>query len=53
MTGGPMVIRNSLQLLEQISEVEERIKILEERIKALGVEVDRDKLIEALLTRRI
>jgi hypothetical protein len=39
-----MVIRNSLQLLEQISEVE--------RIKALGVEVDREKLIEAILTRR-
>ena len=48
-----MVIRNSLQLLEQISEVEEKIKILEERIKALGVEVDREKLIEAILTRRV
>jgi hypothetical protein len=48
-----MVIRNSLQLLEQISEVEDKIRILEERMEALGIEFDREKLIEAILTRRV
>lgn len=48
-----MVIRNSLQLLEQITDVEEKIRILEERMEALGIDVDREKLIEAILTRKV
>ena len=47
-----MVIRNSLRLLEHISEVEEKIKQLETMIEILGVDVDREKLIEMLLARR-
>jgi mannitol/fructose-specific phosphotransferase system IIA component (Ntr-type) len=48
-----MVIRNSLQLLEQITDVEEKIQILEARMEALGIIVDREKLIEAILTRNV
>jgi hypothetical protein len=47
-----MVIRDSLQLLVQISEVEEKIRIIEERMEALGIAIDREKLIEAILTRK-
>ena len=48
-----MVIRNSLQLLEQITDVEEKIRILEERMEALGIDVDRERLLEAILARNV
>ncbi len=47
-----MIIRHSKTLLEQLSEVEEKIKELEKVMDEFGVEIDREKLIAALLAKR-
>lgn len=47
-----MVIRHSKSLLEQLSEVEEKIKELERVMDEFGVEIDREKLIAAILAKR-
>lgn len=47
-----MVIRDSLQVLEQISDVEKKIRTVEKMMDDLGIKIDREKLIKAILTRR-
>ncbi len=43
-----MVIRHSNHLLEQLSDVEEKIKLIERMIEQLGLEIDSSALIEQL-----
>ena len=47
-----MVIRHSLLLLEQLSDVEEKIKRLETMMREMGVDCDQEKLLKALLARK-
>lgn len=48
-----MIIRHSKSLLEQLSEVEDKIRELEKVMDEFGIEVDREKLINALLAKRL
>jgi hypothetical protein len=52
MEGHVMVIRHSNQLLEQLSEVEERIQQLERLMEELNIECDQEKLIRTLLSKK-
>jgi hypothetical protein len=47
-----MVIRHSNQLLEQLSEVEEKIQAIEKLLEELGLDCDKEKLIRTLLARK-
>ena len=47
-----MVIRHSSQLLEQLSEVEEKIKLLERVMAELQIDCDQEKLVKVLLARK-
>ena len=47
-----MVIRHSNQLLEQLSEVEEKIRLVERLMEELELECDREKLIRIILAKR-
>ncbi len=47
-----MVIRHSNQLLEQLTEVEEKIKMIEQLMEELEVDCDREKLIKVILAKR-
>ncbi len=47
-----MVIQHSKQLLEQLTEIESRIKKYEEMMDALGIELDREKLLKLLIGQR-
>jgi hypothetical protein len=47
-----MVIRHSNQLLEQLTEVEEKIQAIEKLMEELGVDCDQEKLIRTLLARK-
>jgi hypothetical protein len=44
-----MIIFHSTQLLEQLTEIEERIKDWERLMKDKGVELDREKLLTLLV----
>jgi hypothetical protein len=47
-----MVIRHSKQLLEQLSEVEEKIQVIEQLMEHLNIDCDREKLIKTLLAKK-
>jgi tetrahydromethanopterin S-methyltransferase subunit B len=47
-----MVIHHSKQLLEELSEVEEKIQHLERLMDELKIECDREGLIKSLLAKR-
>lgn len=47
-----MVIRHSNQLLEHLSEIEEKIQIIEKLIEQLDVDCDREAVIRTLLARK-
>ena len=47
-----MIIHHSLKILEQLSEIEELIQKVEKFIDEKRIEVDRDKVLEALLASR-
>jgi len=47
-----MVIRHSNQLLEHLSEVEEKIQFIENLMEKLEIDCDREKLIKTLLAKR-
>lgn len=47
-----MIILNSLFILEQLTEIEEIIQTLEKYIEEKGIEIDRDKVLEAIMTSR-
>jgi hypothetical protein len=47
-----MVIRYSNQLLEQLSEVEEKISMLEKLMEELNVDWDKESLIRKILARK-
>jgi hypothetical protein len=47
-----MVIHHSKQLLEELSEVEEKIQLIERIMDELNIECDREGLIKSLLAKR-
>lgn len=47
-----MIIHHSLKLLEQLSEIEELIKKIETYMEQNRIEMDRDKILEALIASR-
>jgi phage gp36-like protein len=47
-----MVIRHSNQLLEKLTEVEERIKMIERIMEECGIDCDQEQLLRALLAKR-
>ena len=47
-----MVIRYSNQLMEQLSEVEEKISLLEKLMEELNVEWDKEVMIRKILARK-
>lgn len=47
-----MVIRHSNQLLEQLTEVEEKIQLIERLVDELNIDCDKEKLIRTLLARK-
>ena len=48
-----MIIYHSSMLLEHLSEIEEKIRKIELLADALGVEIDREKLLKILIGQRI
>jgi hypothetical protein len=44
----PMLIRHSIKLLEQLSELEEKIKILEALIQEKKLDVDSEELLRSI-----
>ena len=47
-----MVIRHSKQLLEHISEVEEKMQVIEQLMEHLNIDCDREKLMKTLLAKK-
>ncbi len=47
-----MVIRHSNQLLEQLSDVEEKIRLIEQLMEELNIDCDKEKLINTLLAKK-
>lgn len=47
-----MIIHHSLKLLEQLSEIEELIKKIETYMEQNRIQMDRDKILEALIASR-
>ncbi len=47
-----MIIQHSMKLLEQLSEIEAMIKKFESYMEQNQIEVDRDKILEALIASR-
>jgi hypothetical protein len=47
-----MVIRHSNQLLEQLSDVEEKIQMIERLMDEMHIEFDRETLIRTLLAKK-
>ena len=47
-----MVIRHSNQLLEQLSDVEEKIQMIERLMDEMAIEYDRETLIQNLLAKK-
>lgn len=47
-----MIIQNSQKLLEQLSEIEEKIKKLENMAEALGIELDQERILKLLIGRK-
>jgi hypothetical protein len=50
--GKSMVIHHSNQLLEHLSEVEEKIKLIEHLMEKLNIDCDKEKLIKTLLAKK-
>lgn len=48
-----MVILHSIKILEQLTEIENTIKKVENYMDENGIEVDREKILEALIASRI
>lgn len=48
-----MIILHSQKILEQLSEIEILIQRIENYIDENGIEVDREKILEVLITSRI
>lgn len=47
-----MIVHHSLKILEQLSEIESLIKKIEKYIEQNEIEVDRDKILEAIMASR-
>jgi hypothetical protein len=47
-----MIIRHSVQLLEQLSQVEEKMQQLEKLMKELDLDEDSERLLRTLLAKR-
>jgi hypothetical protein len=47
----PMIIQNSLRLLEQLSELEVKIQKIEALMDELGINEDREKIIRLILNK--
>jgi len=47
-----MIILNSLKILEQLSEIEGLIQTIETFIEKNGMDVDKEKILEMLMTSR-
>ncbi len=47
-----MIIHHSLQLLEQLTEIEVLIKRIESYVEQNQIKVDQDKILEALIASR-
>lgn len=47
-----MIIRDSLQVLEQISKLEEKISAFEKLMGGLGIQIDKEQFIKIIMTRR-
>lgn len=47
-----MLIRHSNQILEHLSEIEEKIQIIEKLIEKLNLDYDREGLIRTLLAKK-
>ena len=47
-----MIIQHSLKILEQLTEIENLIRKIETYMEENGVEADKDKILEALMTSR-
>jgi hypothetical protein len=48
-----MIILHSMKILEQLSEIETLIQKIEKYVEESGIELDREKILEALVTTRI
>lgn len=48
-----MFILHSIKILEQLTEIENTIKKVENYMDENGIEVDREKILEALIASRI
>ncbi len=48
-----MIIHHSLKILEQLSEIESLIHKIEHYIEEKGIDVDREKILEVLITSRL
>ena len=47
-----MIIQHSLTLLEQLSELEEKIRKIETVMDGMGIEVDRESLLKILASQK-
>ncbi len=47
-----MIIRHSIKILEQLTEIEELIQMVESYVEENGIEVDREKLLLKILETR-
>lgn len=47
-----MIIQNSISLLEQLSEIEDKIRKIEQTMESMGIEVDQERLIKILCGQR-
>lgn len=47
-----MIILHSMKILEQLAEIEDIIKRVENYIDESGLEVDKEKILEALIASR-
>lgn len=48
-----MIIRNSKKLLEQLSDIEERIRKVEKVMRDLGIECEQEKILKALAGQKV
>jgi hypothetical protein len=48
-----MIIHHSLKILEQLSEIENFISKVESYMDENGIEIDREKILKALIASRI
>lgn len=47
-----MIIRHSMKILEQLTEIEKIIQKLERKMDELGIDVEKEKLLKEILENR-